>query len=95
MFNNCADPTGGVGVEWDWLRFYYMVTPRRGSYHITNFAGLYEIYRRACTGNPETPCAGQAPTWNDILNSAFVTLNPSGRFQAFSDQGYLQGVEQW
>jgi hypothetical protein len=98
----CTQPLTDFGVEWDWLNFFYKVTSRHAS-PITDLPHLYNIFKRACQGNPDWLCQRHmSPRWStppqpedyytmSILASAYMEL-PYDKYVAFNNAGESHGV---
>jgi hypothetical protein len=96
LLHQCDSPTpAGVGVEWDWLTFYYKLTARNQPNRLAPWQ-LDMIYRYACTGDIYAKCYWEDPPWDTLANSASYLRSASiltqGQYQTFLDLADQHGV---
>ena len=81
------------GTEFDWLTFEYNISSYDRS-SPTALPQLFEIYKRACTGNPSVRCGGQNVQWETLRSAAqthYGSIDP--RYLRFRDTGQDFGVD--
>ncbi len=81
------------GTEFDWLTFEYNISSHNQS-NPTDLPQLFDIYKRACTGNPSINCGGQNVQWETLRLAAqthYGAANP--RYVRFRDTGMSYGVD--
>ena len=93
MQNHCPD--ADRGIEMDWMSFYFNVMSLATS-NPTSPQDLFSIYRRACTGNPNSNCNNSHPMpWATLDQNAKTHFggSPSNpNYLRFRDTGLDSGV---
>jgi hypothetical protein len=92
MQQHCYDPSKPIGVEWDWLNFFWGVNANKTpTSQRTYMQHLYEIQKVACGGKMCT--STDEITWNKLLEGAKQVHGlGSPRYGYFQDMGDVYGV---
>jgi hypothetical protein len=93
MENHCPD--ANRGIEMDWMTFYFNAMSF-ASANETSTQDLFSIYRRACTGDPNSNCSHINPMpWTTLDQNAQTHYGGSSsdpRYVRFRDTAFDTGV---
>ncbi len=80
-------------IEMDWMTFFYRIAAEDQASPV-NFASMFGIYNRACTGSPSTKCStSQSIAWQDLDGSAVTHCGATdARYVRFITQALDSGV---